>query len=292
MTVARGRWRGEESIALAAEWGEVVVLPGRGAKIASLADRAGREWLAQPDGDLPAVDHSVAFADAEMCGWDEMAPTVRTKGMADHGDVWRTPWSVLDARDDAIALEVRTDRFTLRRTLTAVRDGFVLDYAARSLEPGLPFLWMAHPQFRADGATRVRVAPVPRTAARDERGRLVETSWDDTAPALADVPRGAGRKLWFGVSETAPTELGVHHADGAALTMSWTGPITAAALWIDHCWRSREPVVCPEPATSPGDDVEAAAAAGSALELSADQWTEWTVAVKLGAGDPEEGGRS
>ena len=60
----------------------VRVDPARGAKITSLVDADGTEWLTQSDGrGIPAPGTS--FVDAEMARWDECAPTIASVAYMD-----------------------------------------------------------------------------------------------------------------------------------------------------------------------------------------------------------------
>ena len=109
MTLADVVWRGEPGKRLRTDEIDVLVLPRRGAKIASLQHRpSGREWLEQPVGALrgPAT-YGSAFVDADMFGWDEMLPTIvgatypeddyRGTPLPDHGEVWTLPWETKSA---------------------------------------------------------------------------------------------------------------------------------------------------------------------------------------------------
>src|SRR2546428_13913666 len=73
MTPKNATFWGEPAIALDSEDIEVVVLPRRGAKIASLRHRSsGREWLEQPAGENVSLPrYGSAFNDAHMFGWGE-----------------------------------------------------------------------------------------------------------------------------------------------------------------------------------------------------------------------------
>lgn len=120
MTIETQTWHGEPALRLASSELEVIVLPHRGAKIASLIDSAGRQWLAQPEaGALPQVGYGTSFTDAEMCGWDEMAPTIVSAALPDHGEIWAVPWHPLEVTDLAVELSVsgRALPYILRRRI-------------------------------------------------------------------------------------------------------------------------------------------------------------------------------
>ena len=291
MSPARVAWHGQAALRLTAPWGSLVVLPERGAKIASVRDRSNHEWLAQPaPGDLLAALPGARFVEAEMCGWDEVAPTLRTRGLPDHGEVWSVPWRVVAEAPDAVELEVSGAAvpFTLRRRTSITATGFVLDYSARADTRATELLWMAHPQFRCVPGTALTLAPEerPMIECGPQPDRHVVWPAGDVDP-LEGLQPGTGRKLWC-VPGTAPTSATVHHPGGRELTLSWTAPVTHLALWIDHSWKSREPVLAVEPSTSFGDDLARASAEGSAVRLTDSDWVTWALRAEV-AGDNSVG---
>lgn len=163
----------------------------------SVTDRAGEEWLAQPVADFALYASETRFADAEMCGWDEIGPTMRSVGRADHGVLWTAAWTVCAASDESITVLFEGDGFALTRTTSLTPGGFDLHYCARATGADMPFLWMAHPQFRADSRTRLSLEPRPRQCARDVDGKLVDEAWTPERAQLSAVPEGAGQKTWF-----------------------------------------------------------------------------------------------
>ncbi|MEJ1154670.1 hypothetical protein [Microbacterium marmarense] len=284
-------WRGIAARRLSGAWGSVVVLPQRGAKIVSLTDAHGHEWLAQPDQDLPPVDLSVDFCDAELCGWDEIAPTMSSADEADHGDVWRTDWTTL--RDDSEILELETrdvrDRFILQRELRVTTSGLELRYRARATTDALPFQWMAHPQFRAPQGTSLTLLPTPCVLVEHpESSTPTAVEWPQVAEPIDEVPPGTGRKLWARPG-CAPRAAKITHPGAGSLTLSWNETVTDFAMWVDNRWRSREPVIAVEPTTSFGDDVLGAVAGGRALILTPDDWATWDMKLDLSTPDEPEG---
>ena len=147
----------------------LLVLPGRGGNIASLFDkRADRELLYQRPGDvLRPVPRGLRFEGAECAGIDDMFPNAaaaavetvdgRRVRLPDHGEVW---YRTLSARrmEDGVSLQYRSRRFPcffekrIRLSGPAVR----MDYRVRHTGgPGFPFLWAAHPLFRAEPGMEV-----------------------------------------------------------------------------------------------------------------------------------------
>lgn len=285
MTHTQEIWHGVGAHRLESEVVSVVVLPTRGAKIASLVDQTGREWLAQPvAGELAPAECGARFAEAEMSGWDEMAPTVRSPGRPDHGEVWAVPWTVL--HEDAAALEVevegRDSSYVLRRRLELTSTGLRLGYHVRAGALAVDFLWMAHPQFRADPGSTVIVPGPPRHLVTIDETAAHPSTWRSPALApLAEVPVGAGCKVWC-PPDSAPEQASLVHSDGASLTLAWDSrKVPFLAVWADHCRGSREPVIALEPSLGFGDDVDTASARGQVARLAPRTEIEWSLEVDL-----------
>lgn len=154
-------WRGLPAWRVASGDVWVVVCPARGAKITSLFDvRGAREWLttAAP-GELRPLTYGALWSAYEMCGWDEVFPTLgecahpgpgRSTGvrLPDHGEVWSVPWDDETPDDGAhvvcsvsgVALPYR-----LRRTVRVDGPTLRLDYELTNTgEDPLPFQWVPH----------------------------------------------------------------------------------------------------------------------------------------------------
>ena len=151
---------GEPGVALRSDDLDVVVLPRRGAKIASLRHRRQRrEWLEQPTGalrDPPA--YGSTFSDADVFGWDEMLPTItgssypdaeyRGVSLPDHGEVWTMPWETRFAGEALVCSTAgRALPYRVTRTMRVHDARLRLEYEL-SATGGAPLwlLWAAHPQ--------------------------------------------------------------------------------------------------------------------------------------------------
>ncbi|WP_146192463.1 hypothetical protein [Cellulomonas sp. WB94] len=165
LTPTASTWRDEPAHRVVGGTGlTALVVPGRGGKIASLRDGTGREWLAQPGPTLPAPARGpVSFVDAEMCGWDECAPTVDADTLdgtplADHGEAWTTPWTSRAA--GAWGYDGRSLPYRFSRRIEPTGTGLDLVYTAEATAGGpVPFQWAAHPQFVAPPGSRVVLPP-------------------------------------------------------------------------------------------------------------------------------------
>jgi hypothetical protein len=218
-------WRGVRAWRLAGARLWAVICPERGAKITSLFDAAtGREWLVPaPLRPLRPLTYGALWSAYEMCGWDEVCPTLeecafpgpgRAAGhrLPDHGEVWAMAWedeSGSALHDPAAVASVLGAALPYRlRRRAAVEDGdtLVLDYElANGGEDALPFQWAAHPLVTAGPAASISVGPG--WVMIDDRGTWLRFEWDS-----ADVP-------WFAF-ERGDAELSDR---GAVVPMPSTG---------------------------------------------------------------------
>lgn len=284
--VQREKWHGKSAVRLESDRVSVVVLPERGAKIASLMNAHGYEWLAQPaSGALVAARRGDVFPDAEMCGWDEMFPTLKSEGLPDHGEVWAEPWAVLRVDSQSIETEFRgvSRPYLLRRRLELTDAGIVLRYSATATASTTAVMWVAHPQFIAPAGTQLVLPEGPAFVSPSVDGTN-GTQLDSLVDPFATLARGEARKLWFR-SESQPSIIGLRNAHGDGLTLRWNNAeVPYSSVWLDNACKSREPVVAIEPATGFGADLITAAASGRAMELTSTEWRHWSISVDFSYG--------
>lgn len=300
MKTRRVLWWGEPGIELSSDELEVVVLPRRGAKIASLRHRlSSREWLEQPVADLgQPPQYGSSFTDATLFGWDEMVPTIvacpypdgvyRGTLLPDHGEVWSLPW---EARPVGEALVCSTASRVLpyRMTRTMRVDGsrLQMDYelAATDLIP-LWLLWAAHPQFVADGHGTLIVLPPEVCQLVDVTpGREPETvRWPspDTESSLG-LPSGVGRKLYL-LPDARVGTAGLIDTDGSWMRLTWDPKLVPyLGIWLDNGAYARHPVIAVEPATGYYDDLTVAVSNQRLTQIHPGQPRRWSIEVSLGA---------
>lgn len=278
-------WHGQTALRLESECVSVVVLPERGAKIASMVDARGYEWLAQPPaGDLVAARRGDSFPDAEMCGWDEMFPTLQSVGLPDHGEVWAEPWDVLRADSQLIETEFRgvARPYLLQRRIELSERGVVLRYSARATTEATVVMWVAHPQFVAPAGTLLVLPDGPSMVSHTADGAR-DTALASLSDPFATLQHGEAKKLWF-APQRQPTAIGLLNPRGDSLTLSWNNAEVAySSVWIDNACKSREPVIAIEPATGTGADLIAAAASQRAMALTQSEWQHWSISVDFSA---------
>jgi hypothetical protein len=244
-----------------------IVDPARGAKIVSLRDDSGREWLAQAE---PGAAIGARFVDAEMAGWDECAPSISAcvvdgRQIPDHGDLWDSVFEL-----EGPVARGAGDGYTFSRRIEQIDGGLRLSYRAEAQGGDVPFLWAAHPQFVAPAGSRVEVKA---TTVIDVLSRDLPLVQFDGS--IDSVEAGGCRKVYLQPDESV-FEAALIHPDGATLTMRWSLQAPYLGIWFDKR-HSREPVIALEPSTGFFDSVAAAAANKRVPTLTRGNPLEWWV---------------
>lgn len=265
---------------------QVEVAPWRGAKIVSLRGPNGEEWLAQPSaGLLDSRESGLAFTDAEMCGWDECAPTIDAcvlpdgTTVRDHGDLWDQSWDVR-LRGGAITCLVRGRDwpYAFRRTISVDGSAVRMDYEVTSQDSvPRPLLWAAHPQFAAPSGSRVELGDGRQMVLTTEQPP-VPVLWQDTD---VDLPDGSCAKWWPQPDDAVRCAV-LHRPGGSRLTLRTAGEaVRWVGVWSDAAVYARERVIALEPATGWFDDAATAAIRGHVLMLEPGAKARWSLHVEL-----------
>lgn len=254
----------------------------RGAKIVSLLDDAGNEWLAQPAGWRPPARPGAAFVASDMCGWDECAPTIVAcqpsgwPAVPDHGDLWDVAWvgdgAVLRGHSRSLDVD-------LIRSIRPCASGLRIEYEARPAVTGTPFLWAAHPQFAAPPGSRISIDVDEVIDVVHEPGR--RRRWTENLRGIDAIAPGQCAKYY------APPERPIGRADltvpgQGTLSVTWTAPVAPyVGLWFDHGAYAREPVIAIEPATGYFDSLAEAMRADRILLLDVDAPAQWAIELSV-----------
>lgn len=257
-----------------------VVNPRRGAKITSLVDASGTEWLA-PGRDGADPPPGTPFVDAEMGGWDECAPTivacrVANRDLPDHGDLWDTEFHV----DGDLVSAVGTSMpYRFQRRIHATPTGLRLEYSAESLADPIPFLWAAHPQFAAPPGTRIELPSTIHSVVDVLDPSTPELAWTPDLATIDSLSVGECRKVY--VAPSTPVDRArLVRVDGSALVMRWSETCPYLGIWFDHSAYSATPVIALEPATAYYDSLERAVQLGRASHLKTGHPLTWWVELE------------
>lgn len=265
--------------------------PARGGKLVSLRDRrTGREWLmppAHPTGE--SAGYGAEFVGAELCGWDEMVPTIvactvttssGSVALPDHGEIWSVPWTVIgsDAHSVTAAVTGTAMDYRFERTIRLLgEEEFRLTYRLETeVDDPLPVLWAAHPQLRWLPGSRVVLPPEVATVLEVTATPPREVPWNDALARLLDhAEDGTGHKVWC-LPDVRPASAALVDADGGSLRMSWNPlEVPYLGVWFDAGAHAAERVVALEPSTGFYDDLAVAVGRGLAGTVARGAPLEW-----------------
>jgi len=283
------------------------VQPDRGARIVSLRNDDGYEWLAA-SGRTDRPGPGQPFVRQGMGGWDEVAPTVQTDHEArdaagrllgdlpDHGDVWNIAWQVTAAASTSLTTSVRLSSLpiVLERSIAATATGLSFKYrASTTSEDPLPLLWCAHPQFAVPPGTMVSL---------ESAGIPISPSLTEMYPHAGrdrPLPSGPmhsllcpGTSLKAFVDPAVRADAAVLHGGGRrALRIEWSPEqLPYLGLFWDNGEFAAEPVVAVEPSTAWGEKLSTAAGEGRVLTLRHGRPLEWTLHLSAAAGPHQNPG--
>ncbi len=274
---------GEPTVSMSAGGLKVTVNPLRGAKIVSLIDSRGVEWIAQPDNPVSAPPRDgAAFLDAEMAAWDECAPTIvacEVDGVAlgDHGNLWTKEFAV---SRNTVSVVDEAFGYTFSRTMRAGDDELFLDYEVEAGHRDIPFMWAAHPQFRAPEGSRVML-PSSVTSVVDVMDPALPTlDWAADLGAIDTIAPGGYRKFYVHPDQVARSAALVH-PDGATLRLSWTAECPYFGVWFDRFDFRAEPIVALEPATAYFDMLTTSIELDRVMMIPAKSRVCWTLGISV-----------
>lgn len=223
-----------------------------------------------------------AFLECEMAAWDKCAPTIvacEVDGvlLGDHGNLWTKEFSVagntVSVVDDAFG-------YTFKRTMRAGNDELLLDYEVEAGDRDIPFMWAAHPQFRAPHGSRV-VLPSSVSSVVDVMDPDLPTlDWHVDLGAVDTIDPGGYRKFYVHPDQTARSAALVH-PDGAILRLSWSSECAYFGVWFDKLDYRADPIVALEPSTAYFDMLTTSLKLGRAMTIPAGTPVSWTLGVSV-----------
>jgi len=211
------------------------IRPERGGRIASLR-LDGEELLDQGVGiDAPGA---AGFVEAGAWGWDEMVPNVEaTETLPDHGEAWRSPWSVVGSSGAAAVMRCSGQvlPWELERSIelgSAVSLSY--RYTNRGAVP-LAAYWCAHPLFRYEAGMQIGVPGGER---------------------LAHLGEGSSQKVFL--EPGSVDRAGLRWGSGAAVEVGWDPQLTPyVGVWVCNGDLGGYRQVAIEPATGGNDRPDA-----------------------------------
>lgn len=226
----------KENVLIAAGDCSLTLLPQFGGKIASIRMK-GKELLQGPLAAIAPRTRTMAFDESDASGWDECLPSVagcrvETKaGVAevpDHGDLWRTAWSVVE--DDRTSVKLRGQCFSLPLTLertVALREtdkGWRLHCAYALTNTGrvaAPWSWAAHPLFAVEAGDTIELPDAIKSM-------RLEGSGGDRLGVNGDVVKWPVAELAHG----GRTDLSVAQAAASGIgDKLFAGPLAQEDCW-------------------------------------------------------------
>ena len=283
---ANTRWASDEPILVTEGSGlTAIVAPERGAKIISLVDGRGVEWLGQPDRSVgPPARAGDDFLSAEMAGWDECAPaivgcTVDGITVRDHGELWITQFATTDT---GVSAYDETFGYLFTRDIVSTATGLRIEYRVETAERSIPFLWAAHPQFLATPGTIVRLPNHVTTVVDVLAPGLPRLDWHEDLGSIDRITSGGYRKLYVSPDEPVHS-AGLVRPDGSELTLSWSDECPYLGVWLDRFSFRSEAIIALEPTTSYFDSLATAIELGRTPTIHPDTPLSWWVELSVTA---------
>jgi len=158
--IKEAAYRNLKSIQVENEVLRIVILPERGANIASIVYKpTNREWLWQSVEPYKLPPYGASFAEYDMSGFDDCFPTVseclypespwENIKIPCHGELWTLPWECKIAKNRR---EVECETYGVRlpyyfkKVVTLCNNKIKILYTVRNLSPfPLKVIWAAHP---------------------------------------------------------------------------------------------------------------------------------------------------
>ena len=272
-------WRGYRSERFTSPAGDLVVVPELGARIVSLSDATGHEWLVQPHGHRVRRETG-EFTSVPPYGWDEMMPsidrcTVQGSDTGDHGAAWNAPWRVAGS---SLAIDDRGGRYTFAREVSPSPSGFVLNYEVIAHET-VDVLWAPHPLIHMPQGAHFRV---------DEAASWVRVDDQSLQPVEAimlpsDLATGHSRKFY---SNSPLDSVRIRDAEHC-LELAWdAGFAPYLGVYSENRHWTAMPCLAIEPSTSWYDALDRAVENGTALRLTRGERRRWDLRINLRSVEP------
>ena len=310
--ITEATYKGERAVQVESPALQVVIVPGRGGKTASLLHKkTGREYLDQlPGTAFRQAAYGAPYDSGEHSGFDDMFPTISecycdvdpwagTK-MPDHGEVWSLPWKCEIAGAE-VHLAVHGARFPyiLKKTISFEGENTILiNYSAQNLSAyAFPAMWAAHPLFNVTPSTRIILPESARNIINTVAGPALggyggrfgfpkATTADGREWDLSRVGPNDGRYFFkYFFLDTLAEGFALLHDSETRETMGMAWPIEQVpylGMWVNEgAWAGMYDVA-PEPCTAPFDRWDTARQWGKLPVIPPCGSQQWNLRITVG----------
>ncbi len=308
-------FKGESAVELTNGTIRAVVLPNRGAKIASLALQSGKQGsehpvetlaLASEDRYQRPVHYGMIFEGEDGTGVDDMFPTILPCTLAcdpwtgvelpDHGEVWALPWECT-IRDQELLCSVHGIKlpYSLEKTMRVSGNGMRVSYRANNHASfAMPFQWAAH--------AILDVSPFSKLVVPDGMDRIINAHAGNRLPEagreygfpvptpdsdfdLSVIPEcnpSGAQKYWFADPVTEGRCGLFNPLSGVTTTIRFSEQtLPYLGIWINEGGWNGYYNVGIEPSTCILDDPVSAAKYGKASALPPRGTVEWDISIEI-----------
>ncbi|TFG58817.1 MAG: hypothetical protein E4H36_14940 [Spirochaetales bacterium] len=314
-----GLYKGEEAIVFESETLMVKIIPGWGAKIASIVFKPqSHELLWQKEGTVyQKSSYGGNYVEAECSGFDDMFPSINRcyyqdypwagAEIPDHGEVWSLPWKY-EIDKDRVTFSVHGIRlpYTLQKTIFVKNNTICIAYSASNHSPfDMDTIWAAHPLFNASPGMEFVVPAVMNTIVNAYAGAVIsEYGKLYDFPIIEDRTGGC---INIAVMPEEGTTCYAKYYFAGRVTEGWCllydkmrnlnigfsfpkEAVPYLGMWM-HAGGMLEGHynIAPEPATGAMDGIDLARAWGTMGELKAFGTNKWFLNISVREGEKAAG---
>lgn len=291
-----------QPVVIESEAMRVGVLPGYGARVVSLIDKAsGRDWMFQGGLAQHTGEDAVYGPDAAV-GWDECFPTVSPcdghgtvwgRRLRDHGDLWGRAWTVDAQSGQSLTTTYSAGEFSFSRSLVVIGPTLSANYRVKNKTTSdMPYMWALHgllavrpgETISLPGVTELRATYLSR---HGEMLSVPAVSWPQTSAALG-FPLSEVQPAASGFAGKFYSEGGVGLASVGRgdqwLAIGWGKPIGALGIWANYNGWPTPPHghhLALEPTTASADHLADALDNNTAAWLAPGAIANWTISITL-----------
>lgn len=296
--ITRTSYKDRDAVVVESDALRMTLLPGDGAKMASLIDRrTERELLLTRDTETYRVlTEQGSYVDSECSAFDDMFPTIDPYTPAtgacagvtypDHGEACRLPYEV-SVSEDRVVLSAHSHLFPIhcQKTVAPTPDGAIaIDYAiANEGSEPFDFIWAGHVMLKGEDGMRL-LSPFEESDPI-EMVFLTEGYDPDTLPRdrlTGFAPHtGAAYKFYY-TDRMREGFFGVRYTDGRELFFRFDEQkLPYFGVWINNGEFQGIYNLAPEPCTAPFDAPDKASQKGYCSQIPANSVFRFRLTLSL-----------